>query len=115
MARMNKRIRQELLAEKISTHPFLRDEELAMEFGVSVQTIRLDRMELGIPELRERTKLMAQRAQNNLRAIAEDDVVGELVDLEVGRTAISVLKVTEDMVLAKTKIARGHYIFYRNL
>ena len=111
MARMNKRIRQELLTEKISTHPFLRDEELAVDFGVSVQTIRLDRMELGIPELRERTKLMAQRAQNKLRAIAEDDVVGELVDLEVGRTAISMLEVTEDMVLAKTKIARGHYIF----
>ena len=29
------------------------------KFGVSIQTIRLDRLELGIPELRERMKHMA--------------------------------------------------------
>lgn len=111
MARLYKRIRQERLAAKLATHPFLRDEELAAEFSVSVQTIRLDRLELGIPELRERTKQVAERAQDKLRAIAEADVVGELIDLEVGKSGISVLTVTEDMVMAKTQIARGHYIF----
>ena len=45
--------RQELLQQTIESNPFITDEDLAEKFQVSIQTVRLDRMELSIPELRE--------------------------------------------------------------
>ena len=53
MARVKKKERQQLLLQQVKEKPFLTDEELAQKLGVSVQTIRLDRLELGIPELRD--------------------------------------------------------------
>ena len=61
MARVKKKIRQEQLIEKVKVKPFLTDEELARQLDVSVQTIRLDRLELGIPELRGRIRKMDTR------------------------------------------------------
>ena len=52
MSRIKKEERQQLLREKLNISPFTTDEELATYFGVSVPTIRLDRLALGIPELR---------------------------------------------------------------
>ena len=111
MARVKKKERQELLAKKVKEKPFLTDEELAKELDVSVQTIRLDRLELGIPELRGRIRKMAETAQNKVKSIQSGEVVGELIDLELGHSGISLLRVTEDMVFAKTQIAKGHYMF----
>ncbi|VBB05663.1 Hypothetical protein LUCI_0873 [Lucifera butyrica] len=111
MARAQKRLRQELLKEKLQETPFLTDEELAVVLEVSVQTVRLDRLELGIPELRERTKQMAEEARTKLKAIASGEVIGELIDLELGKSGISVLSITPDMVFEKTKVVKGHYIF----
>ncbi len=85
MTRLQKKLRHEALLEKLHTSPFLTDEALSEAMGVSVQTIRLDRLELGIPELRERTKKMAEEARTKLTAIGTGDVLGELVDLELGR------------------------------
>ena len=56
MSRLKKQERQKQLQEKLNITPFLTDEELATHFNVSVPTIRLDRLELGIPELRERIR-----------------------------------------------------------
>ena len=53
---MQKKERQRRLIEQLKEDPFLTDEELSELFNVSIQTIRLDRLELGIPELRERYK-----------------------------------------------------------
>ena len=111
MARVKKKERQELLAKKVKEKPFLTAEELAKELDVSVQTIRLDRLELGIPELRGRIRKMAETAQNKVKSIQSGEVVGELIDLELGHSGISLLRVTEDMVFAKTQIAKGHYMF----
>ena len=111
MARVKKKERQELLVAKVKEKPFLTDEELAKELAVSVQTIRLDRLELGIPELRGRIRKMAETAQNKVKAIQSGEVVGELIDLELGRSGISLLRVTEDMVFQRTQIAKGHYMF----
>jgi acyl-coenzyme A thioesterase PaaI-like protein len=111
IVRIQKKLRHENLKENLETRPFLTDGELAVLLNVSVQTIRLDRLELGIPELRERTKQMAETAQNKLKAIASDEVVGELIDLELGVQGISVMMITPDMVFEKTQIARGHYVF----
>ena len=52
-AARSKEIRHKALQEKLNEQPYLTDGELAERFGVSVPTIRLDRLALGIPELRE--------------------------------------------------------------
>jgi len=111
MSRMQKKIRQDTLKAKLQDSPFLTDEDLAEVLSVSVQTIRLDRLEMGIPELRERTKQMAEAAQTKLKAIGSGEVVGDLIDLELGKTGISVMTVTPDMVFEKTRVARGHFMF----
>lgn len=104
--------RQKLVKEKIEEMPFITDEQLANKFGVSIQTIRLDRMELGIPEMRERIKSVARDQWNEtLKALQIDEVIGEIIDLELDSRAISILDITNDLVFARTKIARGHHLF----
>ena len=68
-------------------------------------------MSLNIPELRERTRQMAENAQVKLKAIDKKDIVGELIDLELNSSGISMMKITPDMVLEKTGVARGYYMF----
>lgn len=106
-----KKERQSILTEKIKQDPFLTDEELAEQLSVSVPTIRLDRLELGIPELRERIKNVAESNYDKLKSLHSRDVVGELLDLELGKSGISVLETNEDMAFEKTKIIRGHFIY----
>ena len=111
MAKLPKKTRQELLKSKLHNSPFLTDESLASFLQVSIQTIRLDRLELGIPELRERVRQMAQDAQTKLTAIASEDIFGELIDLELGKSGISILAITPEMVLEKTQVAQAQYIY----
>jgi acyl-coenzyme A thioesterase PaaI-like protein len=106
-----KKERQRELMEVLKKDPFITDEELSEIFHVSIQTIRLDRLELGIPELRERIRKVASKNQNKLRTIGAKEVVGEIVDLELGVSGISILETTEEMAFERTKIVRGHYIF----
>lgn len=106
-----KKARHNMLIDLLKEKPFLTDEELASRFGVSIQTIRLDRLELGIPELRERTKIVAQEAREKLKSISAREIIGELVDLELGKGGISVMEVTPEMTFEKSGIARGHHIF----
>ncbi len=103
--------RQEALMQELKINPFRTDQELARKFGVSVQTIRLDRLSLGIPELRKRMHSVATQAYEKVRSLAESEVVGSLIDLELGVRGISLMRIEPEMVLAKTKIARGHYLF----
>ncbi|MDD4753742.1 MAG: transcription factor FapR [Desulfitobacteriaceae bacterium] len=107
----NRAERQESLQNYIGEHPFATDEELSRYLGASIPTIRLDRQILGIPEARERVKNMALDALHNPTALAAHEVVGEIIDLELNKSGISVLQISEDMVLEKTKIARGHHLF----
>lgn len=111
MARIPKKVRHEMLKDKLRNGMFLTDEDLAAMLGVSVQTIRLDRLELGIPELRERTKQLAREAHAKIRTMTSGEIVGELIDLELGRTGISMMTVLPEMVFEKTRIARGHHLF----
>jgi acyl-coenzyme A thioesterase PaaI-like protein len=111
MARVKKKERQKLLLQEVKEKPFLTDEELARDLDVSVQTIRLDRLELGIPELRGRIRKMAETAQRRIKSIKSGEVVGELIDLELGHSGISLLRITDDMVFSKSKIAKGNYMF----
>lgn len=107
-----KKQRQADLQSLIETSPFIRDEELARRFGVSVQTIRLDRMELSIPEMRERIKSVAeQQYDDKLRALHEEEVIGQIVDLELDNKAISILDIRSEHVFERSGITRGHHLF----
>src|SRR5690625_765743 len=104
--------RQRLLRETIEQMPFITDEELARKFAVSIQTIRLDRMELSIPELRERIKSVDKNQWNEtIRALPLEEVIGEIIDLELDKRAISILIIRPEHVFARNKIARGHHLF----
>jgi DeoR/GlpR family transcriptional regulator of sugar metabolism len=69
MGRNSKEERRKWLGEELSKHPFFTDDELAERFKVSVSTIRLDRGALGIPELRERTRAVAQGVYSTLKSL----------------------------------------------
>ncbi|NHM29758.1 transcription factor FapR [Neobacillus terrae] len=108
----NKKERQQLLASTIKDNPFITDEELAEKFTVSVQTIRLDRLELSIPELRERIKTVAEkRFEDEVRSLPLEEVIGEIIDIELDKNAISIFDVKEEHVFKRNKIARGHHVF----
>jgi len=112
LMRMKKVERQQLLVEKIEETPFITDEELANYFNVSVQTIRLDRLELAIPELRERIKSVATNQWNEtVKSLPLDEVIGDIIDLELDRRAISIMKIQPEQVFSRNKIARGHHLF----
>jgi len=107
----SKRERQALLQSTIEKTPFVTDEELAELFQVSVQTIRLDRMELSIPELRERIKNVATEHFDKVKALTPDEVIGDVVDLKLDQSAISILDIRREHVFSRTGIARGHHLF----
>lgn len=109
--RNGKRERQQQLRQTIRENPFITDGELAEKFSVSIQTIRLDRLELSIPELRERIKNVARKQFDEVKALHEDEVIGEIVDLQLDARAISLLEITKDRVFSRTGIARGHHLF----
>ena len=111
MAREKKRIRQSLLIDYVKSKPFFTDEELAKLLNVSIQTIRLDRLELGIPELRERIKQLAEDTQKKVKSISSNEICGELLELELGKSGISLINITEDMVFKKSKVAKSEYMF----
>jgi acyl-coenzyme A thioesterase PaaI-like protein len=109
--RLPKRERHKQLQLAISNNPFMTDEELMQKFQVSIQTIRLDRLELGIPELRERIKHMAEQSYDQVRTLPIDEVIGEVIDLQLDTSGISIFELKEEHVFSRTKIARGHHIF----
>lgn len=111
MGRKSKEERRKVLEEELSKRPFFTDYELAERFKVSVSTIRLDRGELGIPELRVRTRAVAQEAYSTLKSLDDQELIGELLELVIGERACSKLVIDESMVLTKARVARGHYLF----
>ncbi len=106
-----KKERQQILSDRIKQDPFLTDEELSELFAVSVPTIRLDRLEMGIPELRERIKSVAENNYSKVKSLQSKEIVGELIDINLGRNAVSILETNESMAFEKTKIVRGHFIY----
>jgi acyl-coenzyme A thioesterase PaaI-like protein len=110
--RRPKRERQRLLGKLLEQNPFLTDEELSDHFHVSVQTVRLDRLERGIPELRERMKNVAtQKMTEKVKSLHTDEVIGDIVDIKLDERALSIFDVTEDHVFQRNGIARGHHLF----
>lgn len=111
MKKLKKADRHKKIKEVLDDNPFLTDEELSERFKVSVQTIRLDRMTLNIPELRQRVKSVATKNLQKVKTLGEGEIVGELIDLQLNENAISILQTDKSMAFNKTKIVKGHYIF----
>lgn len=80
------------MTETLKENPLQTDEELARRLGVSVPTIRLDRMRLGIPELRQRTQGLALRA---VRPGRTEGMGLEIADHEAGRWVAAVWRVED--------------------
>ena len=108
---VNKAERQRRLVRFLESDPFLTDEDLSQILRVSIQTIRLDRFELKIPEFKERVLNVAKNPGLSPRTLSSGELVGEMVDLEVGSSGISILTVTPEMALSKTSYIRGHHLF----
>jgi acyl-coenzyme A thioesterase PaaI-like protein len=109
--RLPKRQRQQQLTKVIEDNPFITDDELMKQLNVSIQTIRLDRLEMGIPELRERIKLMAEKSYDQVRSLPLHEVIGDVIDLQLDKSGISIFEIKQEHVFSRTKIARGHHVF----
>lgn len=109
--KLKKLERHQALTALLDAQPFLTDEELRDHFGVSIQTIRLDRLELNIPELRERVKTVATKQYDQLQSISKTEILGELIDLKLNHSGISYLETDESLVFTKTQVVKGHHIF----
>ena len=109
--RLSKKDRLTKLLQVIEDDPFLTDEELSEQFRVSIQTIRLDRLEMKIPELRQRIRSVAAGNSDRVKTLGSTEIVGELIDLELNRSAISILETESGQAFERTQIIKGHYIF----
>jgi acyl-coenzyme A thioesterase PaaI-like protein len=103
--------RHDQLRRLLAAEPLLTDEDLARQLGVSIPTVRLDRLDLGIPEVRQRSRQLALQALREVRSLEGDELVGDLVELELGRRGASVLVTTPAMAFQRTGIVRSHFIF----
>ena len=108
--RLTKEQRHQTLLDKIEANPLLTDEQLAKELGVSIQTIRLDRLALGLPEMKERAKNLASRALSGDHP-ASLEGVGELLYCEPGVGGLSRMVAGPGMSLTRYNVIRGHYLF----
>lgn len=106
-----KKERQKLLKREVARNPFLTDEDLSEMYKVSVPTIRLDRLELKIPEYRERIRDVAKKLHGKVKSIKSSEFVGELLDITLGKNAMSVLETDESMAFENTQIVQGKYIY----
>ena len=106
-----KKNRQEKLLKLIEQNPLATDEQLAAILSASISTIRLDRAVLAVPELRERMRFMAQKATSRLRSLKQSEVVGDLLELEPNKWALSVLETRREMAFRETDMVWDHYIY----
>jgi len=110
LARPGKSQRHKKLLEALQANPFMNDEELAHYLGVSIQTIRLDRMELDVAELRERMKSIASNMLNNEQFIQGYRLIGELLETNPGKHTYSLLIIGQEMGVPKTGVARPYFL-----
>lgn len=101
--------RSEKIVEYLKQNPLATDKMLSEEFGVSINTIRLDRARLGIKEFKER--LMDKASKPSITAITKADITGEIVDFVLGEKAVSKLRTKPYMVFENSKVVQGQYIY----
>ncbi len=94
------------LGAALRSEPLLTDAELARRLGCSVQTVRLDRLALGIPDVRHRARTMAERQLRGPGA----GVRGDVVDVRPGVRAVAVLRAASEE-LAPSEAGRDPALF----
>lgn len=99
------------LQEQLEINPFLSDEQLAVMFGVSIHTIRADRRKAGIPEVRKRGGDFSENLFAQAKTLSQQEIVGELLEVELDHEGLSLLDTTPEMGLKKSGIVRGHVLF----
>lgn len=104
-------MRHKQLLNLLESNPLFTDEDLAQTLRVSVSTVRLDRALLAIPELRERMRRMAQKATSRLQSLKQEEVIGELLELDPDHLALSYLTTTKEMAFRHTSLVWDHYIY----
>jgi len=103
--------RRSLVQAALREDPFLTDRELAERLAVSVQTIRLDRLALGIPEMRARALGVAEEALGHTRLLLVREVFGEMLDIEPGQRALSRLVASREMAFHGSDRVEGHFLY----
>ncbi len=111
MAESRRSLRHRRLVEMLEREPFLTDEDIAERMDVSIQTVRLDRLKLGIPELRERMRSVAHLHYEHLRSLRPDEVFGAILELDVGHSGTSVWRAQQEHVISRSQVVRGHFLF----
>jgi len=107
----DKASKKKIMLELLEEDPFITDTALAKRLCISVQSVRLYRAEMRIPELRKRVRGMAQRAYGRVKTISGKEILGELALLELNLKGVSVLVPNEGMIHSKPGIVRAQYIF----
>ncbi|MFP3442486.1 hypothetical protein R0K18_32615, partial [Pantoea sp. SIMBA_133] len=54
---------------------------------------------------------MAQQQLDEVKALPIDEVIGQVIDLQLDESAISILDIRPEHVFSRNKIARGHHLF----
>lgn len=113
MARTDKQRceRNKNLLKYLQDNPLATDEVLARGFGVSINTIRLDRARLGIKEFKERLKLKAEETMKNVTSISTSEFVGDMINFIPGESAKSRLETNASMTFEGRNVVRGEYIY----
>lgn len=96
--------RRTLIETTIQQNPFITDQALSDMFEVSIQTIRLDRSQLQIPELRERVKNVAKDQYQNISALEDQDIIGDIVSLEPNLSGKSIMTISKKMSLREMRL-----------
>ena len=104
-------IRCEKLLEYITNNPLATDDILAKEFGVSINTIRLDRARLGIKEFKERLKCKAEETMKKVTSISREQFVGDMINFVPGQSAKSRLETDKTMTFDGMNVVKGEYIY----
>lgn len=107
----SKRERIKRLQQMITEKPMATDDEIAEALGVSIYTIRADRQKLGIPDARQRTKDMASGLFGKAKSLSEQEIVGELLDVQLNKEGLSLLETQSDMGFKRSDLVRGHTLF----
>jgi acyl-coenzyme A thioesterase PaaI-like protein len=103
--------RHKQLAAELAKNPFLLDEQLATLLKVSIHTIRSDRRKAGIPEVRKRGDGLSDALYARARTLSQQEIVGELLEVDLDHEGLSLLDTTPEMGLRKSGIIRGHWLF----
>ena len=106
-----RKLRNKQMVEYLEKNPFETDEKLAEYFGVSVNTIRLDRARLGIKELRERIKERASESVKKITTLTKEEIIGDIIEIIPGKQAISVMQTQDYMSFDNTDVIKGYHIY----